>query len=156
MLRHADWQGTRGKARCRCNISPRGTSSLLVASRAVRHTCCCARARALMAPSSKMLTAVLSLKSGACSCPTQLCMTWRAHARRQQTRHSRGRPTRLARWPPAKRVRASTAPPDAYVDHLCKDIVAAPSEAGLLERRRHASCGVVPEAALAAQRYQVI
>ncbi len=34
-LHHAGWQGTRGNARC-SNYTPCGTSSLLIASRAVR------------------------------------------------------------------------------------------------------------------------
>ncbi len=78
----------------------------LITSRAVCHTCCCARARALMATSLKWpATSCVIFESGACQLPTHLCMTWRLC--------------------PCAQALALALPPDSYVEHARKEIAGA-------------------------------
>jgi hypothetical protein len=70
--------------------------------------------------------AVLSLESGACRCPTQLCMTWRLCPRAQAANAAAKRLVDAAgAAPPTKRLWASAAPPAVHVDYLCEEIECA-------------------------------
>ncbi len=91
------------------------------------HSPNCECARSWPLPLHGLPPAVLPLESGACRCPTQLCMTWRlcpcaqaANAVAKSSTDSAGAAA------PTMSARTSTALPAAYIDYLCEELEGAP------------------------------